>query len=195
MPAFEIKPESCNDGLIDEAYMENQSFIDKISLSGIFRPQLDTNIRADNPGFIYPDSNNGGDWRHTNPQADQQAMQELNKKSQGLLCDWCRHLRYIRDNDYSSYHIQGILIDSFCYDLISKLKYPENQWESIISSRSIANLCYIAFLRLYNLNNFNPPLTPSQGKIQYKYKDIENLKKVVDKSYSINSKNRLYQWI
>lgn len=158
VPAFEIES---NDELISRAYIKNARFIAQISNRGIYSPPLDPNIRADNPGFIYPDSNKGGEWRYTNPLVDQRAMQELNKQSQGLLCDLCRHLRYIRDGYFHSYHIKGLLIDSFCYDLISKLKHPENRWESIISSHSIANLCYIASSRLYNPNNFKPILTPS----------------------------------
>ena len=33
-------------------------------------------------------------------------------KRQGLLYDTCKHIRYIRDNSFSSYHLSGIVIDS-----------------------------------------------------------------------------------
>ena len=70
--------------------------------------------------YKYPDSNMGGNWMSTNPIAEQNAMRRKNSKyeSNGLLVDTCRHIRYVRDNYYSSYHLSGILIDSFVYAAI-----------------------------------------------------------------------------
>ena len=70
--------------------------------------------------YKYPDSNMGGNWMSTNPIAEQNAMRKKNSKneSNGLLIDTCRHIRYVRDNYYSSYHLSGILIDSFIYAAI-----------------------------------------------------------------------------
>lgn len=65
--------------------------------------------------YTYPDSNMGGNWKSTNPKAEQEAMTEKNKSSNGLLYDTCRHMRYIRDAFFSSYHLSGIVIDSFVY--------------------------------------------------------------------------------
>lgn len=42
-------------------------------------------------------------------------MKLKNNNSNGLLVDTCRHLRYVRDNYFSSYHLSGIVIDSFVY--------------------------------------------------------------------------------
>lgn len=45
--------------------------------------------------YTYPDSHMGGNWLSTNPKAEQDAMKEKNKGSNGLLVDTCRHMRYI----------------------------------------------------------------------------------------------------
>lgn len=68
-----------------------------------------------NETFVYPDTNNGGNWKSANPKDEQIAMNAKNQKSNGLLKDTCKHIRYIRDTNFSSYHLSGILIDSFAY--------------------------------------------------------------------------------
>ena len=70
--------------------------------------------------YIYPDTHMGGNWLTTNPIAEQEAMKQKNAKneSNGLLFDTCKHIRYVHCNDYSSYHLSGILIDSFVYAAI-----------------------------------------------------------------------------
>lgn len=65
--------------------------------------------------YTYPDANMGGNWKSTNPKAEQEAMAAKNKATNGLLNDTCKHIRYIRDNYFSSYHLSGIVIDSFVY--------------------------------------------------------------------------------
>lgn len=59
--------------------------------------------------YKYPDSN----WKTTDPRSEQRAIREKNNSSNGLLCATCRHIRMIRDTSYPSYHLSGILIDSF----------------------------------------------------------------------------------
>lgn len=65
--------------------------------------------------YAYPDTNMGGNWRSTNPKSEQEAMREKNSQTNHLLTDTCRHLRYVRDNYFRSYHLSGIVIDSFVY--------------------------------------------------------------------------------
>lgn len=65
--------------------------------------------------YRYPDTNMGGNWRSTNPKAEQDAMKNKNISSNGLFYDTCKHLRSVRDNNFSSYHLSGIVIDSFVY--------------------------------------------------------------------------------
>ena len=65
--------------------------------------------------YDYPNSNMGGNWLSTNPKAEQDAMVQKNRESNGLLYDTCRHMRQIRDTYFKSYHLPGIVIDSFAY--------------------------------------------------------------------------------
>lgn len=68
-----------------------------------------------NGKYDYPDSNMGGNWLTTDPKIEQQAMKERNLATNGLLFDTCKHMREIRDNHFHSYHLPGIVIDSFVY--------------------------------------------------------------------------------
>ena len=70
--------------------------------------------------YTYPDSNMGGYWRSADPITEQQAMSVKNDDAhtRGLLVDTCKHIRHIRDTFFKSYHLSGIVIDSFVYDAI-----------------------------------------------------------------------------
>lgn len=68
--------------------------------------------------YKYPDTHMGGNWMTTNPKAEQDAMKEKNIATNGLLFDACKHIRYVRDTNFSSYHLSGILIDAFVFDAI-----------------------------------------------------------------------------
>ena len=50
-------------------------------------------------------------------------MAERNRSSNGLLYDTCKHIRFIRDNYFSSYHLSGIVIDSFVYAAIGNWRW------------------------------------------------------------------------
>ena len=73
--------------------------------------------------YDYPDSNMGGRWLSTNPKAEQEAMKQRNRESNGLLYDTCRHMRQIRDAHFSSYHLPGIVIDSFAFHYIGSWRW------------------------------------------------------------------------
>ena len=70
--------------------------------------------------YTYPNTHMGGYWLSTNPLAEQDAMKAKNgvDESNGLLFDTCKHIRYVKSQNFSSYHLSGILIDSFVYDVI-----------------------------------------------------------------------------
>ena len=82
--------------------------------------------------YVYPDSNSGGSWQLTNPKAEQKAMAAKNKSSNGLLYDTCKHIRYIRDNFFSSYCLSGIVIDSFVYSAIGSWRWSYSSESSSI---------------------------------------------------------------
>ncbi len=75
-------------------------------------------FRNEDGSYIYPDTHMGGHWLPTNPEDEQNAMANKNHESNGLLFDTCRHIRYVRGENFSSYHLSGILIDSFVYEAI-----------------------------------------------------------------------------
>ena len=74
-------------------------------------------------GFRYPDSNMGGNWKSTDPKAEQEAMKEKNKETNGLLQATCRHLRLVRNEHFSTMKLAGIVIDSFAYSAIGSWKF------------------------------------------------------------------------
>ena len=80
--------------------------------------------------YIYPDTNMGGNWQSTNPKAEQDAMRERNNISIGLLFDTCKHIRYVRDTQFKSYHLSGIVIDSFVYAAIGNWHWTDSNGES-----------------------------------------------------------------
>ncbi len=98
--------------------------------------------------YSYPDTNMGGNWRSTNPKAEQSAMKGKNTSSMGLLFDTCKHIRYIRDTYYKSYHLSGIVIDSFVYDAIRNWQWREN------SSANISDGKFEQELYKYYLNYY-----------------------------------------
>lgn len=75
--------------------------------------------------FTYSDVNMGGRWLSTNPKAEQDAMDSKNKETNGSLKNPCKRIRYIRDAYYKSYHLSGIIIDSFVYDAIGRSQWPD----------------------------------------------------------------------
>ena len=105
-----------------------------------FRGLISMSMCMQNGNFIYPNSNMGGNWLSTNPLAEQEAMKLKDLSSNGLLKDTCKHIRYIRDMQFTSYHLPGILIDSFVYDAIGdwhwlregEISYPHQPYENIL---------------------------------------------------------------
>lgn len=95
----------------------------KIEVLPAFRKQSYLSIMDE---YTYPDTNNGGRWLSANPKAEQEALRVKNNMSFGLLYDTCKHIRYIRDNYFSSYHLSGIVIDSFVYNAISGWQWTQD---------------------------------------------------------------------
>jgi predicted nucleotidyltransferase len=73
--------------------------------------------------YKYPDSNMGGNWHSTNPKAAIEAIDQKNSSSNGLLKDTCKHLRRVRNDNYSSYTLSGIVIDSFVYKAMGNWRW------------------------------------------------------------------------
>lgn len=106
--------------------------------------------------YKYPDSNAGGRWLSTNPKAEQEAMLRVNKTSNGLLFDTCKHLRRIRDDYFSSYHLSGIVIDSFIYAAIGNWEWTDSQDNSDYV-RGTYEKCLFNYLKSQGVHYLNAP--------------------------------------
>lgn len=95
----------------------------KIAFSDGMRFEIIPTFKSIYGVYKYPNTNNGGNRESTNPKAEQEAMAERNRNSNGLLYDTCKHIRFIRDNYFSSYHLSGIVIDSFVYAAIGNWRW------------------------------------------------------------------------
>lgn len=126
--------------------------------------------------YRYPDTNMGGNWRSTNPKAEQGAMRDKNKSSNGLLFDTCKHMRYIRDNYFKSYHLSGIVIDSFVYAAIKNWRWtPPEESSSAAEPGEYEKLLYDYYL--YNLRFSNTINAPGSND----YVDVSSSKDCLEK--------------
>lgn len=107
--------------------------------------------------YKYPDNNMGGNWKTTDPKSEQKAIREKNNSSNGLLCATCRHIRMIRDTSYTSYHLSGILIDSFVYEAIKDWSFTHENVDSSIQQKTYEQ----NLLDYYNQISFNGLLPPT----------------------------------
>jgi len=129
--------------------------------------------------YKYPDSNMGGNWRSTNPKDEQKAMKNKNETSKGLLYDTCKHLRFIRDNHFSSYHLSGIVIDSFVYQAIGNWKWlSEGEISSTPSGTYEQKL--LDFLNTNSLLGSLSLNAPGSKQPVYTVDSLECLKKVLN---------------
>jgi len=111
-------------------------------------PAFRQNSWSGQSAYTYPDTYMGGNWCSTNPKAEQDAMKQKNNSSNGLLFDTCKHFRRVRDERYSSYHLSGIVIDSFVYAAMGGW-----QWTREGDSSSAAYGEYEQVLLSYFINN------------------------------------------
>lgn len=106
-----------------------------------------------NTSYQYPDTNMGGNWRSTDPKSEQNAMRAKNDSSYGLLFDTCKHMRYIRDNYYSSYHLSGIVIDSFVYAAIGGWSWSQPSSTSSAPAGEYETHLYNSYVNTYRYSS------------------------------------------
>ena len=112
--------------------------------------------------YKYPDTNMGGNWRTTDPKSEQKAMKDKNISSNGLLCATCKHIRTIRDDSYSSYHLSGILIDSFVYVAMGGCHFTDGDGGSSSSTKSYEQVL-LDYYNQVSLNGMFPPNLSAPG--------------------------------
>lgn len=130
--------------------------------------------------YQYPDTNMGGNWRSTNPKAEQNAMKDKNLSSNGLLFDTCKHLRFIRDNYFGSYNLSGIVIDSFVYIAIGGWHWTESALFSATSDGKFEKHLYEYFVNYCRYSSYLQ--APGSGQSVDLTKSRECLEKVLNKT-------------
>ncbi len=76
--------------------------------------------------FTYPDSNNGGRWRTTNPKPEIEAISARNAVCNGNLILLCRMMRSWKNK--WSVPIGGLLIDTLAYQFIESYTYRDKSY-------------------------------------------------------------------
>jgi len=76
--------------------------------------------------FTYPDSNDGGKWRITNPLPEIQAVADMDKKCNGNLKELCRMARSWK-NEWNV-PMGGLLIDTLAHNFLKDWKYKDNSY-------------------------------------------------------------------
>lgn len=138
-----------------------------------------------NGTYKYPDTHMGGNWMTTNPMAEQDAMDEKDdyNHSNGLLKDTCKHIRFVKSESFKSYHLSGILIDSFVYKSIGYWHWLRDDEEKSNGN----DKCFEEILWDYYINNYphasliTPELSAPGSGMKVTGDDWEVLGKVLNK--------------
>ena len=133
-----------------------------------------------NGSYTYPDSNMGGNWRSTNPKAEQNAMENKNYSSNGLLYDTCKHLRRIRGEHFKSYHLSGIVIDSFVYTAMGNWHWCQDGEPSSSAPGDYERILLNYFNQVYDEWNGLTLYAPGSNQRVETSNSIEGLKKVLN---------------
>ncbi|MDP2104230.1 MAG: hypothetical protein Q8K26_04900, partial [Candidatus Gracilibacteria bacterium] len=73
-------------------------------------------LLKDNKGYWYPDTNNGGGWKLTNPKPEKEEINNKNIKWNYNLKRLCRMIRSWKEK--CSVPLGGLLIDTFAYNFL-----------------------------------------------------------------------------
>ena len=76
--------------------------------------------------YTYPDANNGGRWRTTNPKPEIEAIRERNAACNGNLVPLCRMMRSWKSK--WDVKIGGLLIDTLAYQFIIDWQYKDKSY-------------------------------------------------------------------
>ena len=80
-------------------------------------------FELNNGKYLYPDTNNGGSWKETNPKAEIEAMNNYNKSTNGNLKNLCKMIREWKDEH--NVNISGYAIDTLAYNFIKNYQYGD----------------------------------------------------------------------
>lgn len=76
--------------------------------------------------FAYPDSNQGGSWRTTNPRPEIKAVSDRDKECNSNLKNLAKMVRAWRD--HHGVYMGGLAVDTFCYRFIGDWLYRDKSY-------------------------------------------------------------------
>lgn len=83
-------------------------------------------FEGNDSSFIYPDSNNGGSWKTTNPRPEIETIRDNNKLMNGNLINLCRMARAWKKK--WNVPMGGLLIDTLCNNFLKSWKYNDKSY-------------------------------------------------------------------
>jgi hypothetical protein len=79
-----------------------------------------------NESFTFPDANNGGSWKTTNPRPEIAAMRKRNAEVNGNLIPLCRMMRDWKKQ--WAVPIGGLLVDTLAYQFIENWQFKDKSY-------------------------------------------------------------------
>jgi hypothetical protein len=96
--------------------------------------------------FKYPDTNDGGSWKKTNPIPEQNECQSFDTETEGNFLNVCHMLRAWKNK--KGFKFGGLLIDTLVYNF-----FNENEWYKSVGYDSYLDLIKEVFKYLKGLDN------------------------------------------
>lgn len=106
-----------------KSYLGADGQVIKLDFSDGINFEIVPCFRNNDGSFKFPDSNNGGSWKSTNPNPEIYEINIMNKDCNKNLKRLCRMARAWKDN--WNVPIGGLLIDTLAYNFIKDWKYKE----------------------------------------------------------------------
>ena len=109
------------------AYLRADGQVVRVDFTdGINFEIVPTFINKDDISYTYPDTNQGGSWRVTNPKAEIDEMSRANLEWNKNLKRLCRVARAWKD--YWDVPMGGLLIDTLAYNFLEKWDYKDKSF-------------------------------------------------------------------
>lgn len=127
--------------------------------------------------YTYPNSNDGGSWKITDPKPEIEAINNLNNDSNGNLKKLCKMVRAWKNN--VGLKMGGMLIDTLCYNFINSNSFYKDK------SYSSYNLMVRDFFNFLKDQNKDQEYWHAPGSNKKVYKNdnfIAKAKKAYNKS-------------
>lgn len=108
------------------SYLKGDGQVVCIDFSDNISFEIVPGFLEDDGSYTYPDTNNGGSWRITDPKSEIDAMNERNAESNKNLKRLCRMARAWKEKCNVS--MSGILVDTLAYKFIDTWEYKNKSY-------------------------------------------------------------------